>query len=358
MLPIVNVSLLWTMFAVLERRRSRAVALIPVLVCLAFQLNFSAVALAVPATALLVYRGRDVHWRAFAAGVGVAALLLSPWLVHQVDIGFDDVSTLLPGGSEAGSLAESRPVEAVRESIRLTGVGDWKYVAGDSMPAFVADAGPAWTVARAASVLATALFALGIITSAVCIARGTRVGRRPPWVELGAAAASRALLLVWLGGVWLLNAAPTTERLYPHYLITTFPVSFAVLVLGLSDLVGLVRGGLRSAARIGAVVTLVTISAAYTTFTVSFHYFLEDVGGTAGDYGVAYRYKDELADAVRARGLRADEPIVDFLVTGELNLAPGNSPAVTVTDRMHSDTPSCDGELRSFGPLDACFPPP
>jgi hypothetical protein len=63
---------------VLERPRSRAVLLVPVLLCVTFQLDFSALALVIPVAVLLLYRSRAVP--AFAVGVGLAALLLAPWL--------------------------------------------------------------------------------------------------------------------------------------------------------------------------------------------------------------------------------------------------------------------------------------
>lgn len=359
-LPVVAVLLLWSMFAVLERPRSRAVVFIPVLLCLAFQLNFSALALAVPVTLLLLYRVREVHWRAFVVGVGVAALLLAPWLSRQVTAGFADVSALVSGGTgEAESLPEPGPADAVRESIRLTGIGDWEYVAADSIGLFATDAGLAWKTGRGASVVATALLVVGLITSALCIGRGARTSRRWPWLDLDPGAASRALLLVWLAGVWFAYATPATDRLFPHYLIVTFPVTFVVQVLALADLVAVARKSAGRAAMVGAISVLVVLSAAFVAFTLSFQRFLDDVGATAGDYGVVYRDKAGLADVVRARGLRvADEPVIDFLVTGDLDLPRGPPPLVTVRDRTHNAPPPCIGELRSFGMLTACFPSP
>src|SRR4029079_3229782 len=136
-------------FTVLERSRSRAVVFIPILFCLAFQLNFSASALVIPATVLLLYRAREVHWPAFAIGIGVAVLLLAPWLYHQVTNGFEDIAVLVSGSSGGG---KPGPFEAVRESVRLIGIGDWDYVASGSLPAFVTDAGLAWRLAGDASV--------------------------------------------------------------------------------------------------------------------------------------------------------------------------------------------------------------
>jgi 4-amino-4-deoxy-L-arabinose transferase-like glycosyltransferase len=355
-LPLVAVLLLWSLFAVLERARSRAVVAIPILLCLAFQLNFSALALAVPAAVLLVYRVRDVHWRAFAVGVAVAALLLAPWLYHQVASGFDDVDTLLRGDTaESAGVPEPGAAEAVRQTLDLVGVGDWEYVAADSLPSFVTDVGSVWDAARAASLVITALFALGLVTCALCVVRGAR---RRPLVELiTSGAAARALMLVWLAGVCLVYATPMTDRLFPHYLLVTFPVSFAVAAIGLTDLAACLARWLGNAAVVGAVATILLVAGSYTAFTLSFQRFLGSSGGTAGDYGVVYRDKRDLAGVVAERGLRiANEPVLDFLVTGDARIARGDPPFVIVTDRLHNATPPCDGELRSFGVLDACLP--
>ena len=76
------------------------------------------------------------------------------------------------------------------------------------------------------------------LTSAVRVVRGARRARGWPFVELDTDGVRRALLLVWLGGVWLSYATSSSDRVYPHYLITVYPISFAVPALGLSDLVG------------------------------------------------------------------------------------------------------------------------
>jgi 4-amino-4-deoxy-L-arabinose transferase-like glycosyltransferase len=77
LLPLVAVLLLWSLLAVLERPRSRAVALVPVLVCVAFQLNFSAAVLVLPAVIVVLYRITNLNWRGLGAGVACAALLLT-----------------------------------------------------------------------------------------------------------------------------------------------------------------------------------------------------------------------------------------------------------------------------------------
>lgn len=360
LLPIVSVGLLWSLFAVLERRRSRAIAFVPIGLCLAFQLNFSAIALAIPAAAVVLHRARDVHWRALAVGVGIAFLLIEPWLLHQTTHGFADISALVSRGeNEEAATPESGPLDAFRVSLRLAGVGDWEYVAGDSLTPFAREAEPFWTLARGASVVAGALFVLGLATSALSVVRCARVARRRPWLELEVAAARRALLLVWLAGAWIVYAAPASDRLYPHYLIVTFPVSFVVLALGLADLTGVVRRRYDRAASLAAAAAVVVLCVAFTAFTLSFHRYVGREGGTAGDYGVVYRDKAALADFVRERGLRVqDEMVLDFLVTGDRDAPPGDPPFVTVVDRFREATRACAGRLRSFGALDACIPAP
>jgi uncharacterized membrane protein YecN with MAPEG domain len=354
-LPLATTALLWSMFTVLERARTRAVAFIPIFLCLAFQLNFTALTLVIPAVILLLYRARDVHWPAFALGLGGAALLLAPWLYHEMTNGFEDVSALISGAPESGD--EPGSANTVRESFRLIGIGDWDYVAGGNLPAFVTHAGLSWRLARGASLVAGSLFVLGLVTCALCVVRSVRTSPRWPWLALNPGSARRALLLVWLAGVWL--GLPAADRLYPHYLIVTFPVVFGIQAIALSDLVGAVPR-VRHVAPIGAIAVLVLVSAAFTEFTLSFHRFLNDLGGTPGDYGVVYRDKADLARVLRARGFRvADDPVVDFLVAGDLHAPPGAAPLVSVRDGFHDARPlECAGELHSFGVLSTCLPEP
>lgn len=357
LLPLVTVLLLWSLLAVLERSRSRAVVFVPVLACVAFQLNFSALVVVLPAAVVLLYRAPSVHWRALGVGVAVAVLLLSPWLYQQATTGFDDVSVLLPGGERVNVPANEPTVTAaLRHTIDLLGVGDWEYVAADSLPSFVADAGAAWRVARGAGMLVVLLFVVGLVTCAACVARSAR--RIPGWprVELGGAGSARALLLVWLAGVSIVYATPASDRIYPHYLIVTFPVSFAVVALGIADVTAGLRRGGRALGIVAAAGVLAAVSLANAAFTLSFHRFVDRTGGTAGDYGVVYRDKRDLAAFVDARGLRVDDQVLDFLVTGDIGVPPGNTRLVTVSDRINDVTPPCAGELRSFGVLDACVP--
>jgi len=359
-LPIFTVSLLWAFFAVLERERTRVAVLIPVLVCVGFQLNFSALALALPAAALLAARARHVHWPALGLGVVCAALLLAPWLVYEAHHGFGDaVGILTQGrGNRGSSPLGSGSIRAARETVHILGSSGWDYVAGSSYGAFVSGAGWEWRWAKGANVVTAALLVLGLLTNAVHVVRGSRrpPGRRLPTLQLDAA--RRAVVLAWLLGIWLSYVASAPGRLAPHYLIVTYPVSFVVQAVGLSDLA---RAGMRWSRRVpvaAALALVVVVVAGYTAFSVSFQRFLGRNGGTVGDYGVVYRDKASLAAVVRRRGFRvANEPVVDFLTTGRIEAPSDRRPLVTVRNRLRDESaPVCDGTLRSFGALVACLP--
>ena len=361
-LPLLTVTLLWSLFFVLERRRSSAVFFVPVLLCLAFQLDFAALALVVPAAVVLLYRGGNVHWPAFGGGVVAGALLLGPWLGHEATHGFEDVGKLVSGGrgDPSSVLVSTGTIEAVRQTVRILGAGNWDYVVGASHDLFASEAGTLWGLARSAGALAAALLAAGLLTSAVRVVRGARRARGWPFVELDTDGVRRALLLVWLGGVWLSYATSSSDRVYPHYLITVYPISFAVAALGLSDLVALAGARSRAAAA-AAIAVLAFVLVGYVAFTLAFQRFLARHGGADGDYGTVYEDSHAVASAVRARGLRiADNPVLDFLVSGRMDAPVGSSALVTVTSDFGDSAappPACDGELRTFGSLSVCLPP-
>jgi len=355
-LPVVCVSLIWCLFRVLEQRRTRAVQLVPVFLCLAFQLNFSALALAVPVAVTLAYRAREVDWRWCAAGVGAAALLLGPWLGHEATHGFVDVGRLLSEGrgSRGSSPIGAGTGEAIRQTMNVLGGWNWGYVAGRSRGAFVDDAGWAWTAGFWASAVAVALLVLGVYACAIRIVAGARRRRGWPWLDLDLPARRRALLLVWLLGIWFSYLASATSRIFPHYLIVSYPVSFAVAAVGLADLAGVVRRRFVAAVGVSVVVAVVT---GYAAFSVAFLRFVDREGGTGGDYGVVYHDKLALARAMRQRDLRADDTALELLAYGSLAPPPRKSRFVTVSDTLAGATPrACSGEQRSFGPLVACFP--
>jgi 4-amino-4-deoxy-L-arabinose transferase-like glycosyltransferase len=360
LLPVVTISLLWSLFVLLERSRSRWVLLVPLLLSLCVQLNFSALALVLPVVVVVLYRWRHVHWWAFLAGIGVSVVLLAPWLAHNAKHRFRDVTALVKEGRGHGgsSTPGEGAVEAVRQTVHLVGAGGWSFVAGASRRLLTDEAGWAWTVGRVAGVIAVVGLALGLVTCAVVVLRRTRFRRAWPPVELDLDAARRGLLLVWVLGIWLSYATSSKEKVAPHYLIATYPITFALIGLGLSDLTGLVRGRAQRGAELAAGAVVALVALAFVAFTLSFHDFLSHHGGTAGDYGVIYRDQARLAAAGRRAGLNFDDQVLEFLTTGSFDPPPGTTRFVATRNRLVAAAPvPCHGDLRTFGPLEACFPP-
>ena len=356
-LPIVDVLLLWCLFVVLERRRSRAVVVVPVLACLAFQLNFSALALLVPIAVALGYRAREVDWLWFGIGAGLGALLLGPWLAHEAAHGFTDVGRLLSEGrgNRGPAPVGSGTAGAIRQTVDVTGAWNWGYVVGASRRALAADAGWAWTYGRWASALVAGLLVLGLYTCAIRIGAGADRRRGWPWFGLDVAARRRALLLVWLGGVWLSYLTSAKDNIFPHYLIVTYPVSFAVAAIGLADVVGLLRRRLRFATLVGVGVTAAVV-AGYTGFVVAFLGFLDREGGVSGDYGVVYRDEKSVARLLKQRGLHVDQPALELLASGTLSPPPEARLALVRNTLVDEPPFPCSGDRRSVGPLVLCLP--
>jgi hypothetical protein len=357
LLPIVTVSLLWAIFVVLERERTRAVWLVPLLLSLAVQLNFSALALVVPVAVVLLYRARDVRWPAFFAGLIVSALLLAPWLAHNATHGFHDLSLLARQGHGAAAFPGQGTLEAIGQTVDLFGTGNWRYVAGPSQGLLSSEAGWVWTVARVANLVAFVLFAFGLVATTLRVVRGARRRRGWPLVMLDVGTARRAVLLVWVAGIWVTYAASAGDRVFPHYLIVTYPVSFVLIALALSELVSAANGRERRIVELGSAVVLAALALSFVGFTLRFQQFVGRTGGTAGDYGVVYRDERSLAHAVHSRGLGLDGRFYRLVASVSLRRPFGRHDAVLVRNRLRDGRPlACGGALRAFGPLEACFP--
>jgi hypothetical protein len=328
-LPLATVSLLWTLFVVLERERTRAVLLVPVLFVVAVQLNLSAVALILPIAALLVYRRRDIDWLALAGGIVVGIVLLGPWLAHNAKHGFRDFSLIVNNGrGHGGGATGTGTIEAVRQTIHLVSAEGWTFVTGPHH-----QGGVAWTLGRIAGIAVIALLAIGFLTSL------TRLRD-----------ARRALLVVWLVGIWLSYITSSRSGVGPHYLIISYPVTFLLAALGLTDIAALLR------ARAAAIPVAAAIVAAFIAFSLSFQHFVQVNHGTAGDYGVIYDDTAALAKAVKAHGLDVDNAAAEYLVRGHLSAPPG-AKVVATRNRLTDPSPlPCSGTKQRFGAIEACFP--
>jgi Dolichyl-phosphate-mannose-protein mannosyltransferase len=339
-LPIVTVGLLWSLFVVLERDRTRVALLVPLLFVIAFQLNMSAVALIIPIGALLAYRARDVNWGAVVIGATVGVLSLGTWLAHNAKHGFRDFRLIVDNGRGHGGAAGGGTIEAIRQTIHLVSAEGWTFITGAQH-----EGGAAWTLGRVAGIVVIVLFLLGTATA---LARVVRDGRHP---EIGTA--RRALLVIWLLGVPLSYITSSRSGVGPHYLIISYPVSFLLAALGLADVTALLRR--RSA--VVSVAAAAAIAAAFVAFTLSFQSFVKRHHGTTGNYGPVYDDTAALAAAAHAAHLHVDFASAEYLAWGHVGAPEGTTIIITVRNRLRDRSPlPCTGQRRTFGPYDTCFP--
>jgi hypothetical protein len=339
-LPLVTVALLWSLFVVLERDRTRVALLVPVLFVIAFQLNMSAVAIIIPIGLLLAYRARDVEWRSVVVGAVIGVVSLGTWLAHNAKHGFRDFRLIVDNGRGHGGAAGGGTIEAVRQTIHLVSAEGWTFITGAQH-----EGGAAWTLGRAAGIVVIVLLALGMVTA---IARVVRDGRHP---EIDTA--RRALLVVWLVGTPISYITSSRSGVGPHYLIISYPVSFLLAALGLADATALVRRRPAVIALAGAA----AVAAAFVAFTLSFQSFVKRHGGTSGTYGVIYDDTAALAAAAHARHLHVDFASAEYLAWGHVGAPAGTKIIITVRDRLRDKSPlPCSGERQRFGPFEACFP--
>jgi 4-amino-4-deoxy-L-arabinose transferase-like glycosyltransferase len=339
-LPIVTVALLWSLFVVLERNRTRVALLVPVLFVVAFQLNMSAVALVIPIGALLAYRARDVNWRALVIGAAIGVLSLGTWLAHNAKHGFRDFRLIVDNGRGHGGAAGGGTIEAIRQTIHLVSAEGWTFITGARH-----EDGAAWALGRVAGIVVIVLFVIGMATA---VARAVRDGRHPT-VDT----ARRLLLVIWIVGVPLSYLSSSRSGVGPHYLIISYPVSFLLAALGLADATAI----LRRRAAVGSLVGAAAIAAAFVAFTLSFQSFVQRHGGTSGNYGPIYDDTAALAEAAHVRHLHVDFASAEYLAWGHVGAPAGTKIIITVRDRLDDPSPlPCSGRRRSFGPYDACIP--
>ncbi len=340
-----------------ERRRSRLVGLVPVMLCCLWQLHFSGIPMGLVTLLLLAPRWRELHWPAFGVGLVAAVLLTVPYLRFQAAHGWPDVEGLanMARGKRADGAAkdrgERRPGDAFQWAHYASFGTRTGYSAGDSEARFAAERGP---VQRGLSTGAEWV-GLGLL----CVGLGVlarRAARRdgPAIVLLGV-----------LLGYTLLMQVLGVERLYPHYFSILYPVPFLVAGCGaawLAERWRWVTGAAVALVLAGHVVTLTGYRSA-----------LRAQGGAAGDYGVLLEHKEALADFVVSSGLtlghapgweyghlvnmRRDFGDMAAMTARSLPLATGDRRRARVLDGLRQPaaaTLRCSGR-RDFGPLVLCL---
>jgi 4-amino-4-deoxy-L-arabinose transferase-like glycosyltransferase len=365
LLPIFSIALLYCVFVVLERPKSRWAFALALLTGTLWQLHFSAIAVLPIVGVILLYAARRVSWTALGAGALLALLLAAPYVQYHVVRGWKDVQSF-----REISRAPGRPKPPLLQPIiytaQITGSHGWSYMTGDSQQALADSAPVADRAAWIASAISSGLLLIGVIVLTTRVLSGFR---RSPRSGLDAQEERYAVLLLWLGGVCALTVAGRLIT-YPHYFVLTYPAPFVIIALGLEWCKTQVARWQPRPAMMCTTGLLVAICAAFVAFDLSFVRFLDKNGGTAGDYGTVYRYKDQAARFALQRGVGPSAVKDEIASLIELRRrhphpeppAKGGdySPAgrvIEIRDRFReSDIVDCPRELRRrFGPISTCI---
>jgi hypothetical protein len=369
LLPLFSVALLHCLFAIVERPRTRLVLWVPVLVCALWQLHFSAFAVLPIAGVVVLYAARRLHGTALALGVALAATMLVPYLLHQVGEGWNDIRILRSLAARPGDRKPPLDARPVLFTADISGADGWAFVTGDSDRAFTARARSARRAADVASTFSR-VFLLGGVAMLLAGLLWRASRRGPTWRVLHVEDERHAVLLLWVGGIWATFIVARLDALYPHYFVLTYPAPFVIVALALDRCRGLAARWRPRPALAGAIIAVVAMCAAYSTFSFAFFRFVDRQGGTRGDYGVAYKHKNDIATFALRHSLELKEapPEVGQLVALRRRyprpdgrpaevVPPGRSLEIRDWTRQ-GDFPECAAERRrQFGPLVACIRP-
>lgn len=387
-LPLFSVALLWVLFVLLERHKTRWVAAIPLLLMALWQLHLSAVGFMAVFFGVLVWRWRRVHWPAFALGCVAALLTLWPYLQHQIDNEYADLKGFqnMAKGVRADGQPRETPKEWTLDSIRwatfISAGNSLQYACGPSWNDFhgvwrtpagrgLRKTGQwiAWTLLGGGTLL---MLAMLLVVPAWSRWQRRRQGSPEeggddgdsPWRRPAAVA-----LLMWWVGYLVIFTALRLERVFPHYYIILFPAPFIVMALALGEL-----WRRWSVGRWVAVALLAVVMVANLTTLRAFQTYLHDRGGTRGDYGVNYEHKAELARWIVGTGVQVvgwheyavrhreamekrygDVEAIDALVAAR-GMPPEGLTKIRIWSTLHAPqmkSTRCAGR-QDFGPLLVC----
>ncbi len=308
-LPLFSLLLLQVLVLTWERKRTRWVAGIPVLLCILWQLHFSALGLILVSLGLLAARFRELHWRALGLGVLASILMMGPYLHFQIEKDYPDVKGFrnIAKGKRADGSARESAKQWTLDPVRLAGTAalatNVDYAMGPAKADYASwQSGFAKSFRTLCDTLAYLLLALGAALAPLLAFR--RLWWRRQGRESEPASGLVVVTSAWFLGFIAVFALLRLEHIYPHYFIILYPVPFVLMWLPLAWLAArFQRWGTGAAVAITLLLVL-----GHLSNLSALRSYIDDRGGTPRDYGVAYVHKAELTDWVVANGLSLHKP--------------------------------------------------
>ena len=285
------------------------------LACLV-QIHLSALAFVPLLFLVLLLFHSQVRIAPLAVGVGLALLLLSPYLLHEASTGWGNLRGAL---SVAGKPAEISS-QAARYALLNVGGEALHALAGESWREFLAGI----VNLRGLDLAEQALFVGGGFFLVLWLLF-RRTGH-----EAGTSSRARAftLLLLWVL-VPILSFLRHSTPVYPHYLIILYPVPYLIIAVLTVEAVGWARGrGKVMAVGLPLVlaVLLGSIAAWQIYLTLTWYHFV-DTHSTSGGHGAPVQYVVRAADTIRRLADEVSNPQVVILAQGD-DPAYASAPAI------------------------------
>ncbi|MHB1417174.1 MAG: glycosyltransferase family 39 protein, partial [Chloroflexota bacterium] len=297
--PLFTVLLFAGLFlAVVERRRSGFV-LACVGECLLLQIHPSAVVYApvVALVALLVWREQGP--KPLALGALAALALALPYLLYQLNSGFDGVRKMvsLPGEASRFDLQALDRVVALASAADFPAGAGYEFAGALGLP----DLGPV-------NAAATLLLALGLGVCLWEVGRGLR-GRRPGPDQTSIRLDEGhwrpyAMLLLWFLAPVAVSARHAMY-MYPHYFVVVYPLQFVLVGLAVSRLRYQARLLTRRPARaspswlaLPAVIVAGLLVVPQAVYSADFLALLQQ-RRPGGGFGVPYVYMQAAVDNIK-----------------------------------------------------------
>jgi hypothetical protein len=304
-LPVFSAAILLCLLRINRTRRSRWIAMLPVLLCIEWQLHFSAfIALgSVGLSLAFCYRPGWFRWSYLAAGAALAMLMLGPYLQYLHQRNWSDLRSMSDQVRGFPSFASDsyervlRAADAAMKETDISSTGNFSYLAGDSLDSLQSAHPTLSTVSNWIDDCVPVLIWAAALR--LLIQARLRIKKHPgfPWFDFTDAFG------IWMLLIWLLMPLAaygmSHTGIYPHYLIIAYPATFLVLASSFEMLAKAANYILRKlnvpAVRYLPLVAAVSIAGVWLGYLLVLRSLIIRDGGLRGDYDVAYVYKNGIA---------------------------------------------------------------
>jgi hypothetical protein len=287
----------------------------PLLVLVSWELHDAGTPLIVIGLLALAYDRRALHPAAGVAGIGLAVLLLLPYLGYERQVGWRDLARTVDVAFEDRAHTPLLDPTPVLYTADILGAGGFDFLFGESLAELRAAGSAATALTLTAQPFVALLLIGGWAALVVQVLRTTTWSRPAPWVRWPPARGADVLLIVWLAVPWALFMIAGLRN-WHHYFVPCYPAAFLIIARSLIGLADWCRRRTQPLVR-GLLVAGVTAIAfgvplAWLGFDRDLNAYLSATGGARGDYGITYASKRAALELAMQRGLALHHMPIEY----------------------------------------------